>query len=226
MKGDTRMNDNVPFLRVDVFSDIACPWCWVGERRLRAALAQRPDLDPVLRWRPFQLRPDLPTPSRPWTEFMNEKFGGAHAAQPVFDHLTRLGHDVGLDFRFDRMTAAPNTAEAHRLILRAGAAGREWAAADALFAAHFRDGLDVGNVATLREVGIAIGLSPADLDTHLDCDDGADEVRESQRIAGELGITGVPFYVLNGRLGISGAQHPDVIVRAIDEALRTESVHE
>jgi predicted DsbA family dithiol-disulfide isomerase len=207
---------------IDVFSDIACPWCWVGERRLRAALERRSDLEVELRWRPFQLRPDMPCPSRPWAEFVEEKFGGAGAAQPVFDHLTRLGRDVGLTFRFDRMSAAPNTAEAHRLIVRAAESGRSWDAADALFRAHFRDGKDVGDLATLREIGIGIGLSLAEIDDHLGSDDGADDVRESQELAARLGISGVPFYIFNERVGMSGAQQPDVILRAIEQSLEVD----
>jgi predicted DsbA family dithiol-disulfide isomerase len=206
-------------LLVDIFSDIACPWCWVGEHRLRAALAQRPELDAVLRWRPFQLRPAHPTPSRPWSDFVDETFGGLSAAQPAFAHLTRLGEAVGIRFHFDRMTVAPNTAEAHRLILLAAEHGRAWPAVEALFRAHFADGQDVGDPATLRAIGIEVGIPASDVDLHLDGTDFRDQVQESQALAAELGITGVPYFIFNGQVGVSGAQSPELLLRAIDQAL-------
>ncbi|MCU0649018.1 MAG: DsbA family oxidoreductase [Gemmatimonadaceae bacterium] len=206
---------------IDVFSDIACPWCWIGERRLRAALDTLPRTPPALRWRPFQLQPTLPRPSIPWAEFAESKFGGLAAAQPMFDRLTRLGDEVGVPFRFDRMQVAPNTADAHRLILLAEEHGQSWAAAEALFRAHFTDGRDVADHATLRDVASAIALPPADVDALLAGHELADDVRDSQREAARLGITGVPFFVLDGRLGVSGAQPPTVFLNAIAQLAET-----
>jgi predicted DsbA family dithiol-disulfide isomerase len=202
-------------VQIDVFSDIACPWCWLGERRLRAALDALQGPAPAIRWRPFQLQPTLPRPSMPWAEFAESKFGGLATAQPMFDHVTRLGAEVGIPFRFDRMHVAPNTADAHRLILLADEHGKSWAAAEALFHAHFSNGRDVADHDTLRELAAAIELPAADVDALIAGSDLADEVRDSQRDAARLGITGVPFYVLDGRLGVSGAQPPDVFLRAI-----------
>jgi predicted DsbA family dithiol-disulfide isomerase len=202
---------------IDVYSDIACPWCWIGERRLRAALDRRPDLAPTLRWRPFQLRPDLPTPSRPWSEFVDEKFGGLVRAQPMFEQLTRLGAEVAVPFAFERMVAAPNTALAHQLILLAGEHGKAWPAAEALFRAHFHEGRDVGDVAVLRAVAGSLSLPAAESERFDRTPELAQEVEDSQREAARLGITGVPFYVLDGRLGVSGAQAPEVFLQAFDQ---------
>lgn len=205
---------------IDVFSDVACPWCWIGERRLRAALDQLPSGTPrpTLRWRPFQLQPTLPTPSTAWATFVEQKFGGLDAAQPMFAHVAQLGAEVGLPFRFERMTVAPNTANAHRLILLAAEHDRSWEAADALFQAHFSDGRDVGDRATLEAIAATIGLPAADVQALFDGTDLADEVQDSQREAARLGIRGVPFFVLDGRLGVSGAQPPEVFLAAIAQA--------
>ncbi|MCU0633224.1 MAG: DsbA family oxidoreductase [Gemmatimonadaceae bacterium] len=200
---------------IDVFSDIACPWCWIGERRLRAALDSLPTSAPVVRWRPFQLQPTLPRPSMAWAEFAKGKFGGLEAAQPMFDRLTRLGAEVGVPFRFDRMRVAPNTTDAHRLILLADEHGKGWPAAEALFHAHFTDGRDVADREELRAIGAAIDLPPDELSQLVTGTDFADDVRDSQREAARLGISGVPFYVLDGRLGVSGAQPPEVFLQAI-----------
>jgi predicted DsbA family dithiol-disulfide isomerase len=142
-------------LAIDVWADVACPWCWIGDRRLDAALqrlrAEHPGLAVEHRWRPFQLQPGLPARGVPWAEFAREKFGGVDTMQAAFGHVAAAGASAGLDYRFDRMTVAPNTAAAHRLILHAGRAGdaagadadpgmRELAMADRLFRAYFTEG--------------------------------------------------------------------------------------
>ena len=202
---------------IEVYADIACPWCYIGERRLAEALAQRPDMEVARRWRPFQLQPDLPPQGVPWAEFVPAKFGGAAQAARMFARVAQAGAPDGIDFRFDQVATAPNTRDAHRLVLFAAEHGQEWPMADALFAAHFTEGRDLNDPDQLVAVAESVGLDAAEVRAYLASDAGVAEVQASQEQAERLGITGVPFYVIDGRYGLSGAQPVDVFVRALDE---------
>jgi predicted DsbA family dithiol-disulfide isomerase len=213
-------------LTVDVWSDIACPFCWIGEHRLDAALAglhaEWPEVEVARRWRPFQLQPDLPRPGVAWVEFARAKFGGEAGMASAFGHVTRMGAEDGLEYRFDRIAAAPNTADAHRLIVHAQSADPTGVAAarlaEALFRAYFHEGRHVGERAVLADIAAAQGLDAADVARMLEGTRYADDVRESQVEAARLGIRGVPFVVLGGRYAVSGAQPVDVFARAIATA--------
>lgn len=217
-------------LAIDVWADVACPWCWIGERRLDAALgrlrAEHSALAVERRWRPFQLQPGLPARGRAWAEFAREKFGGPDTMQAAFAHVAAAGASSGLDYRFDRMTVAPNTAAAHRLVLHAGRAGgdtdpgaRELAMADRLFRAYFTEGRDVTDPAVLADCAAELGMDREATLAFLAGDALAVDVAASQREAARLGIGGVPFVVLDGRLAVSGAQPVDLFERALQAAL-------
>ncbi len=205
-------------LQIEVYADIACPWCYVGERRLERALAQRPELRVEWRWRPFQLQPDLPREGVPWEPFARAKFGGLERARMSFAHMRQVGEAEGIAFDFDRMTRAPNTADAHRLVLCARQHDLERAAADTLFRAYFSEGADVSDRDTLVRLGEQIGLDAQEVRGWLASEQGMEEVRRSQETAEQLGITGVPFYIFDGRFALSGAQPPEVFLRALDLA--------
>ena len=213
-------------LTVDVWSDIACPFCWIGEHRLETALAglraEWPEVEVARRWRPFQLQPDLPRPGVAWAEFARRKFGGEAGMAGAFGQVTRMGAEDGLEYRFDRIAAAPNTADAHRLLLHAQVADPSGVAAarlaEALFRAYFHEGRHVGERQVLAELAAAQGLDTTDVAQLLDGTRYADEVRASQVEAARLGIRGVPFVVLGGRYAVSGAQPVDVFARAIATA--------
>ena len=210
-------------LAIDVFSDVVCPWCYIGERRLARGLelarARHPGLAVDLRWRPYQLRPDMPPEGESWATFMREKFGGEERARAMFAQVTSIGAAEGLTFRFDRVASSPNTVDAHRLILIAAAAGREWPMADALFRAYFAEGANLNDHEQLVHVAVRAGLSAVEVREHLAGDDGKAEVVRSQLSAGRLGVQGVPFYVVDGRLGVSGAQPPELFARVLEQAL-------
>lgn len=215
-------------LSVDVFADVACPWCWIGERRLARAIervcGERPELVVERRWRPFQLQPQLPRAGQPWAAFAREKFGGAAGMTGAFAHVAAAGAPDGLEYHFDRITVAPNTADAHRLILHARGAGLEWAMAEALFHAYFAAGRDVSDAATLADIAAEVGVPRDEASALLAGDALAAEVHASQRDAARLGIRGVPFVVLDGRLGVSGAQPIELFERALAAALEPEPV--
>jgi predicted DsbA family dithiol-disulfide isomerase len=207
-------------LAISVFADVVCPWCYIGERRLERALAQRPEVQAVRRWRPFQLQSGMPRGGIPWPEFVQTKFGGPERARPMFDRVTAVGASVGAIFDFDRMFNAPNTADAHRLILFAGDRGDEWPIVDRLFRAHFAEGRDVGDRRTLAEIAREAGLDAVEVSRYLEGDEKRVEVVESQRLAGRIGVSGVPFFVFAGAYAVSGAQPEPVFLEAIDRAVR------
>jgi predicted DsbA family dithiol-disulfide isomerase len=203
---------------IDMFADIACPWCYIGEKRLEQALAQRPDLRAEVRWHPFQLQPGLPKPGEPWVEFTESKFGGSRRAEMAFEHVRQAAEPEGIDFRFDRMTVAPNTEDAHRLVLFAAEIGREWEVVTALFRAHFTEGRNVGDLDTLVEIAAGEGVDPEEVRAYLGSERGRAEVQASQAAAARLGIGGVPFFIFDSRYAISGAQPPEVFLKALDRA--------
>lgn len=210
-------------MRIEVYADVVCPWCYVGERRLEKALRDRPDLDVERRWRPFQLRPEMPAGGLPWRPFALEKFGGEESAKRAFDHVAAAGDPDGIRFDFERIASAPNTVDAHRLILHAAERGGEWRMADALFRGYFAEGRDLNDANDLTALAANIGLDPEEIRTFLAGDTGRQDVRESQRAAAELGIGGVPFYVIDERYAVSGGQHTEVWLRTLD-AIETERV--
>jgi predicted DsbA family dithiol-disulfide isomerase len=210
-------------LKIDVYADIACPWCYIGEKRLEQALSMRPDLNAELQWRPFQLRPEMPKEGVAWSDFEVQKFGGHEKAQQIFARVTSTGAEDGIDFRFDKIPVAPNTQDAHRLVLFAREHGREWEAVTALFAAYFTEGRTVGELDTLVAIGKEIGLDAGAVRDYLLSDLNADAVTESQEEANSVGVEGVPFYVFDERYALSGAQPLETFLWALDEVTKAES---
>ncbi len=211
-------------MKIDVYADIACPWCYIGEKRLEQALSMRQELEVELRWRPFQLRPEMPREGIRWADFETRKLGGHERAQQIFARVTSVGAEDGIDFRFDKIQVAPNTLDAHRLVLFAREQGREWEAVHALFAAHFTEGRDVSDLDTLVEVAGGIGLDGGAARDYLLGDRNAEAVTESQEEAYSVGVQGVPFYVFDGRYALSGAQPLETFLWALDEVTQATSV--
>jgi predicted DsbA family dithiol-disulfide isomerase len=205
---------------IDVWADIACPWCYIGERRLAKARAQRPDIETAVRWMPFQLQPDLPAAGLPWSEFAPAKFGGWEQANAAFARVAEAGAADGIEFRFDRITRAPNTAAAHRLVLLAQERGAADPVIEALFAAYFTEGLDVADPATLRDIAARSGLDADEAAEWLESGSGSFEVEQAQRLARGMGVTGVPLYIFDGRFALSGAQPGEEFVAYLDVAAR------
>jgi predicted DsbA family dithiol-disulfide isomerase len=204
-------------MHIDVFSDVVCPWCYIGERRLAAGLAQRPGLRATRSWRPFQLQPEMPAEGIPWAEMVRGKFGGPERAAAMFRQVSAAGAPDGIRFEWERVATAPNTVDAHRLVLWAAERGREWEMAGALFGAYFTEGRDLGSADDLAAAAARAGLDPEEARAFLAGDGGRDEVRRSQEEARSLGISGVPFFVIDGRWAISGAQPVETFLRAFDE---------
>lgn len=211
-------------ITIDVYADVVCPWCYIGVRRLEQALASHTGTTVDRRWRPFQLRPEMPAGGEPWQAFVAEKFGGEERAASAFEQVTDLGRSDGIDFRFDRVARAPNTVDAHRLVLLARTQGREWPVAEALLRAYFSEGRDLNDRDDLLAVAAAAGLDEASAGTLLAGDELVDDVLESQRVAQRLGVSGVPFYVIDDRYAVSGAQPAEAFAQVLQrvEAERAE----
>ena len=211
------MNQESEPLTIDVVSDVVCPWCYLGEKRLEAALAEEPQ--PVaLRWRPYQLDPAIPPGGLDRAEYMARKFGKSDRLQTAHDNLTRLGAELGIPFAFDRIKRSPNTLDAHRLIRWAASAGMQGEIVDRLFKAYFVEGRDIGDRGILIEIAGECGLDAKLVEKLLAEGADADLVRQEVEQAQAMGVTGVPFFIFAGRLGVPGAQEPSVLRQAMAQA--------
>ena len=202
-------------LTIDVVSDVICPWCFIGKRRLEKALGDRAA---SVRWHPFQLNPDMPREGIDRKSYRIRKFGSWERSQELDARVAAAGRGEGIAFRFDRMARTPNTLDAHRTIWLAGERGVQDAVVEALFLAYFNDGRDLSNRATLAEIAAAAGLDRAEVDGMLAGDAGLDVVRAGEEHARRLGVSGVPFFVVNGRVALPGAQPPELLLRAFEQA--------
>jgi predicted DsbA family dithiol-disulfide isomerase len=208
-----------PQARLDIVSDVVCPWCYIGKHRLERALALLGDhvaLD--IRWRPFELNPTLPTAGMDRREYCTIKFGSIERARALYENVAANAHADGLPMRVERIARTPNTRRAHRLIDLAYEHGCQDAVVDALFQAYFVDGRDIGDLATLIAIGSALGIPTAVVDTALVDDSGDAAIERQEHAAHELGVSGVPAFLYNDRLLFSGAQSPQTIALAIQRA--------
>jgi predicted DsbA family dithiol-disulfide isomerase len=204
---------------IDVVSDVVCPWCYIGKRHLEAALASLPELGEVaIRWHPFELNPDLPAEGVDRRSYLEAKFGGPARAAQIYERVREAGRSAGIAFDFDAITRQPNTRDAHRLIAWAQASGDAGPLVEKLFAAYFLEGTFVGDRARLAELAGAAGLDPAAARAWLDAGTGTAEIGHAETRARELGITGVPFFIFDGRVGLSGAHPPEAMREAIRQA--------
>ena len=210
-------------MRIEVWADVVCPWCWIGETRLYRALQERPDVEAEVVWRPFQLQPDLPREGLPWDEVIRTKFGGPERARMMFQHVAAAGAEDGLAFNFDAIPAHPNTRDAHRLVLLAQQAGVGRQMSEALFAANFSDGRDIGKTGVLADVAAQVGMDRDRVARFLGGDELGRDVDASQAEAASLGITGVPFFVIDGKYAFSGAQPLETFVSVLDRVRQMDA---
>jgi predicted DsbA family dithiol-disulfide isomerase len=203
---------------LDVYIDTICPWCLIGKRRLERALAARPDWDIKVRWRAFQLNPDMPAQGMDRKVYLELKFGGAAGAERVYGQVREAGEAEEIPFDFEAIGRTPNTVESHRLIRFAGGRGRQEETVEALFDAYFLRGEDIGDREVLMAVASAAGLDAAEAKAFLDSDLEAQAVRQEDEEARRSGLQGVPTFIVNGRfdLALSGAHVPEVLLRLLD----------
>ena len=205
-------------LIVEVVHDLVCPWCYLGTRRLIRTVRRRPDLLVELVWRPFLLNPDMPRLGMARSDYVVRKFGGEDRARRLYGSIADIGRAEGVPFRFDRVRRTPSSVDAHRLVRWSGRFGRADETVEALFAAHFADGRDIGDLAMLTAIAASCGLDPVAAHVMLAGDAELDGVHADNLRAHRLGINGVPCFVVGGRHAIAGAQEPEVIERLLDVA--------
>ncbi len=205
-------------LTVEVVHDLVCPWCYLGTRRLIRTLRRRPDLLVELVWRPFLLNPDMPRMGMARSDYVVRKFGGEDRARRLYSSIAEIGRAEGVQFRFDRVRRTPSSVDAHRLVRWAARFGRANGVVEALFAAHFADGRDLGEVGVLCAIAGSCGLDPMAARAVLASDAELDGVHADNLRAHRLGINGVPCFVVGGHHAIAGAQEPEVIERLLDVA--------
>jgi predicted DsbA family dithiol-disulfide isomerase len=207
---------------IDVYSDIVCPWCYVGKRKLEVALARLAEQGIAVtpNWRAFQLNPDMPAAGMARKDYVEAKFGGAARAQQIYSRVAAVGNEVGIPFAFENIQRQPNTINAHRLIHYAGEQGRQDAVVEALFRAFFLQLRDIGEVAVLSDIGEDAGLNRDAVFDYLSSQRGTAAAQQEDAVARQLGITGVPFFVFGGKYAVSGAQDAAVLVEAYEQAAR------
>ena len=212
-------------LQIEIVHDLVCPWCYLGVRRLLRTLRRRPDIAFELIWRAFLLNPDMPRMGMPRPDYVARKFGGEDRARRLYATISDVGRNEGLDFHFERIRRTPSSIDAHRLVRYAAGYGRADSLVEALFAAHFTDGHDVGDHSVLAAIASACGLDTLAVRQFLASDTEAEGVHADNLRAHRLGINGVPCFVVDGTHAIAGAQEPEVIERMLDiatvDAVRT-----
>ena len=209
-------------IAIDVVSDVVCPWCFLGKRRLEKALAMFPEQRFTVRWRPFQLDPTIPREGMPRQQYLERKFGAERLAT-LHDPLIAAGKAEGIPFAFDRITRSPNTLNAHRLIRWAHEAGRQDEMVERLFNLYFIEGGDLGDNATLIKAAVDAGLDGTLVTQLLPTDADLDPVIAEINHAQEIGISGVPTFIFAERYGLSGAQPPEALRRAIETYALTKN---
>lgn len=232
---NTRANaghNPAPDLVVDVISDVVCPWCYIGKRKLETALSElghaEPHLDVSVRWHAFQLNLDLPPEGMPRVEYLAAKFGGARSAAEIYARVKSVGVEVGIPFDFDRIVRQPNTLDAHTVI--AWAQRRDARLADALveglFRAYFIEGRLLNDPAELARVAGEAGFSAQEAQSSLISVSLRSEVEAEDREARGVGINGVPFFIFNGRTAVAGAHDPGTLLEAITAARIASQGHQ
>ncbi|MAF83054.1 MAG: disulfide bond formation protein DsbA [Chromatiales bacterium] len=211
-------------INLEVISDWVCPWCYVGKRRLEAALAERPDLDVTLAWQPFQLSPDIPREGLNRQDYYQQIFGPERAAM-IVDRLKQTGEEEGISFGSHADAMAPNTLSAHVLMY--------WASADdgldandlaeKLFHAHHVDCEDIGDHTVLTRIAGEVGMDADEVAKRLAGREDETLMKEHITNSKARGVSGVPFFVINGQHGLSGAQPSDVLLSAFEQIASGES---
>jgi len=204
-------------MQIDVISDTVCPWCFIGKRRLDAAVAQRPDLGIQVNWRPYQLDPNVPREGVERSAYFRAKFGDGERVKGMSETLVTYGAELGIAFAFDKAEKRPNTIDSHRLIRWASSVGVQDAVVEALFKAYFEQGRDIGDAAVLTSVAADCGMDAELVEELLASEADRELVLREAGLAGQMGVQGVPAFVLEGKYVLVGAQDTDVLLRVFDK---------
>jgi predicted DsbA family dithiol-disulfide isomerase len=208
-------------ISIDVVSDVVCPWCYLGKARLEAALAALPGVEAEINWRPYQLDPGIAREGVDRKAYMEAKFGSGPRLGDVHRQLEAFGRELGLSYDFDAIKVSPNTMNAHRLIRWAAQAGTgmQAKAVDLLFKAYFEEGRDIGSDGVLTDIARQAGMDVSIVQTLLPTDAEEAGVIGEIAKAKQIGVTGVPCFIIDHKYAVSGAQTPEILAQAIENAL-------
>lgn len=210
-------------VKLDIFSDPVCPWCYIGKACLERAIQKVPDHPFVIEWHPFQLNPDMPMQGVDRRRYLEAKFGGRLNAVKIYARVMEAAEAAGVVIDFDKMPRMPNTLNAHRLIHWAGLEGRQTVVKTALFEAYFENGQDIGDLQTLTEIGAGIGIDRAHLVRLFASDADLADIRARDAHARSRGVTAVPTFILGGQYALQGAQPPNVWATVIADISKQSS---
>lgn len=203
-------------MQIEIFSDVVCPWCFIGKRRLDKALAADTEAEPVeLRWRPYQLHANLPAQGVDRRQYLQQRYGPDADLGRVPERIQSEAQAEGIELRFDLIQRTPNTFLAHRLLEFAVPGGHQHELAEALFLAYFCQGEDVGDLSVLVDVAARVGLDPQAAENFLRSDAAVDEVRQQLARAPEVGVSGVPGYFIANAFLLPGAQTSETMGQII-----------
>lgn len=207
-----------PVIKIDVVSDVVCPWCYIGKRRLEKAIDQlKNDFDFEVEYHPFELNPSMPLEGHDQKEYLTAKFGGEDRYQQITSHTEKTAAQEGLKFDFSKQKISPNTLNSHRLIAFAKQHGKQAQVKEALMSAYFEKGIDLSKSENLVAIAAEHGLDAKDTGRFLRSDELAADVKLEEQLNYKRGISGVPFYIINNKYGVSGAQPTEVFVNALRE---------
>jgi predicted DsbA family dithiol-disulfide isomerase len=204
-------------MRIDIYSDTVCPWCYLGKRRFELAMAARPQYEPRVTWRPFELNPDIPADGVDRAAYLASRVGKPEQVAEIQAELKRQGEASGIEFRFDLIERMPNTRRSHLLIAHAARCRRQGAVKERVMRAFFEEGCDIGDINELVRLAVEAGLNEHESRSALILREGQDGVIAAERHASVLGITGVPTFIFDGQYTISGAQDVGTLAGILDQ---------
>jgi predicted DsbA family dithiol-disulfide isomerase len=213
-------------VRIDVVSDVVCPWCFIGKHRLEKALALRPDIPVEVHWRPYFLNDWIPRDGIAREEYLTTKFGSPERYKGIAQRVTAAAAEEGLVYAADKMTRQPNTLDCHRLIRWAEGIGKAAEMKQRLMDLYFTEGADLTNRAVLVQAASDVGLDPEDVRAALDSDQDVAQVEQEVLAAKQAGIEGVPCFIFGGKFAVSGAQSPEYLADAIDRMAQAQDAAE
>lgn len=204
-------------IRLDIFSDIVCPWCYIGKTHLDRALESRAEHPFRIEWHPFQLNPEMPKAGVGHVDYLASRFGGRERALSMMQNVAKAAREAGAEMEIDKVAHLPNTMDAHRLIHWAGIEGKQTAMVSRLFRAHWREGEDVGDAATLARIAGEVGMDAAAVARLLATDADRDDLLARDQDARSKGVTAVPTFLIAQQYVVSGAQPVHLWQGVIDE---------
>ena len=213
-------------MRIDIYSDTVCPWCFLGKRRFELALAERPQYEPRVTWRPFELNPEMPWDGVEREGYLAAKVGDPARVAAMEELLVRHGEAVGVQFRFDLIERVPNSRRSHLLIAHAARQGLQARVKDRVMRAYFQEGVDIGDAEELVRLGVEGGLSERDARCALVLREGQDGIVAAERHAAAIGVSVVPTYIFDGQYTLTGAQEPSNMAQVLDQVAELAAARE